>query len=555
MAVLTINIAACGKGKKTKTYDASNYSGDMTVDVFDSFANYDGFQSGWFADEVYKRFRLKLNMISPNLKADGSSMMEIRAAAGNIGDLVIFSGENEKLQSFVKRGLLADISDYVDNTVLMDKYGKAVEYMNDGLDGIYAAPGNISTMSADTPQDVLEPSFAPYVRWDYYKELGYPEVGTLEELLPIFKEMQENHPYSDSGEKTYAFSFFPDWDGNLMLVAKQPCCFYGYDEHGFLLVSADGSDVYDFLAEDSPYMRVLKFYNKAYRMGLVDPQSKNNSYQDVYEKYEDGAIFYSPWPFLGQSAYNTAFHTSQGKGFMPLDIADMKIYENGCLPFGDPKKLIAVGSRAKDVERLADFITFLYTDEGVYSNEANTDGGSAGPLGMCWQLSENGPELTTYGERTLIKKENVEVPKDASTGTFRDGMSQLNFNTVNFKEPDSKGNPYSYYLWDSVQKYSYSPLLTDWQEHMDAKNTMDYLTKNNKFAIHPGSSDLSKGEPNEIVEMRDAVKSKLVNYSWKMVFASSVDTFNEYYEKAVRECKRFGYDEVCEYDRESLTDE
>lgn len=59
------------------------------------------------------------------------------------------------------------------------------------------------------------------------------------------------------GEKTYAFSFFKDWDSNLMNAVKQPCCFYGYDEYGFVLVKADSSDYQSIIDPDSLYVRVL----------------------------------------------------------------------------------------------------------------------------------------------------------------------------------------------------------------------------------------------------------------------------------------------------------
>lgn len=69
-------------------------------------------------------------------------------------------------------------------------------------------------------------------------------------------------PYSDSGEPTYAFSFFRDWDANLMNAAKQPACFYGYDEYGFILLKADSFDYQSVIDEDSLYIRNLKLFLK-----------------------------------------------------------------------------------------------------------------------------------------------------------------------------------------------------------------------------------------------------------------------------------------------------
>ena len=140
----------------------------------------------------------------------------------------------------------------------------------------------------------------PYVRWDAYKAIGYPEIKDLDGLLDVMKQMQEAVPTSDSGKPTYAMSFFKDWDGNMMNNAKQPTCYYGYDELGFVLAKADGSDYQDITDSDSIYMDVLEFFYKANQMGLVDPESTTQNYDTMYSKYQDGQILFSFWPWLGQ---------------------------------------------------------------------------------------------------------------------------------------------------------------------------------------------------------------------------------------------------------------
>jgi len=551
--VLSLSVSiltACGSVRDEKSYyNKVAYPKKITVSVFDSFAKYEGLQSGWFAKEVEDHFNMKLDLIAPNLREDGGSMIDIRAAAGNIGDLVIFSADDKNLKSLVDRGLLTDISKYLKNTKLMGKYGTAVNKLNEGLGGIYAIQGDMSTASAEESSSILEPSYCPYVRWDYYKEQGYPNVDTMEDFLPILLKMQHDHPKNEEGDKTYAFSFFPDWDGNMMVAAKQPACFYGYDELGFLLVSADGNDVQDILSKDSLYMRSLEFFNKAYRLGLVDPDSRNQTYSEVFEKYKKGQIFFSPWTFLGQSAYNTDLHMQQGEGFMPLAISDMKIYDAGCTPYGNAKKCIAVGGRAKDPERLAKFIAWLYSDDGVYCNEANADNGTAGPVGLCWKKTDEGPVFTDIGEASIIKKISLELSDKETLGTFTDGVSQLNFNAVNLKEKDDDGNPYTFILWESYAKHKQSPMLSDWQKKMQADNTMDFLKKNNMLAVARGTENPSPVQSNEIAEMRDAVRKKLVYYSWKLVFAPKKADFNETYDKMVKVCKGLGYDKVVEFDR------
>lgn len=202
----------------------------------------------------------------------------------------------------------------------------------------------------------MEPNYGAYLRWDAYKAVGYPEINTLEDLLPVLKQMQEAVPTSDSGKQTYAFSLFKDWDGNLMNNAKPAAAFYGYDELGFVLAKADGSDYKSFIEDGSPYIRSLKFLFNANQMGLVDPESTTQNYDQLFAKYQDGQILYSPFPWLGQGAYNTTTNKEAGKGFMLAEIKDQNIFSYGCQTYGNPNACIMIGSKAEAPQRLADFI-------------------------------------------------------------------------------------------------------------------------------------------------------------------------------------------------------
>ena len=541
--------AACWGTAAASQYSAADYPQEITVDVFDSLSNYQGIQSGWFAKTVHDKFNMKLNIIAPNRSYNGAVLQDVRAASGNLGDLVICSAENNALSGMVESGLLTDISGYLKNKNIM-KYKKAIMQLNSGLPekGIYAVPSEMSTSSALTPQNILEPSYSPYIRWDLYAKLGYPKIDTLEDLLPVLEKMQQLYPKTSSGARTYAFSFFGDWDDNLMNAAKQPCCFYGYDESGFVLAKADGTDYQNILSSGSLYMRVLKFYFEANQKGLVDPDSQIQSYSEVFEKYQKGQVLFSPWPFLGQSAYNTQENMDAGKGFMAVNIGDMKVYGYGCSETGNPKNVIAVGAGAEDPERLADFIDWLYSDEGVYDSQAQPNDGSAGPEGICWQIGDNGPELTAYGQKTFLQKQNLAIPGTESAGTFRDGVSQLNYTAVLLNQKDARGNAYSYHLWPSEEERSKTRLQDDWSEKMNATDTMDYLEKNNKILVAPGCSYSAPDASSEIKEIREACKKIIVKDSWKMIFASDEAEFERLQKHMQTTCAALDYDQVYQYD-------
>lgn len=539
----------CGSGKK----EECPYDEFIVVDVFDALSNYQGIQSGWFAKIIKDRFNMEFNIIAPNVAGGGGTLFDTRVASGNIGDIVIFDAEKGALQDLVNVGLIMDMSEMLADKDIM-RYERAIRALNDPISetAIYAIPSEISSNSPMLSSEALDLNYGPYLRWDIYAELGYPEINTLEDLLPILKQMQDLQPFSDSGEPVYAFSFFKDWDANLMNAAKQPACLYGYDEYGFILLKADSFDYQSIIDEDSLYVRNLRFFFEANQMGLIDPESVAQNYNTVFEKYEDGQVLFSPWPWLGQAAYNTDEHTSKGKGFMIVPISDMEVYSYGCRPEGNAKTVIAIGSNAQDPERLADFVDWLYSPEGIILNSAQpTTDSTAGLEGLMWEITKGGPVLTEFGKDALIRKEEVMIPEEYGGGTWADGKSVLNYKSVVLTDLDENGYPYAYKLWDSVRSLQQNALWDDWSTFMDAQSSIEYLTKNDQIVIAPGCSFSEVTETSEITTIRSQCKSVIVDYSWRMVFAEDEGEFNSLLQEMQDTVNSLGYEQVLAVDLEN----
>ena len=535
---------ACSGEKKECPYDEF-----IVVDVFDSPANYQGIQSGWFAKIVKDKFNMELNIIAPNVAGGGDTLYEIRSAAGDLGDLIILDASNGKLKEAVTAGILLDMSGLLAGKDVM-QYETAIKALNEGLgaeDSIYALPSAVSVNTPLTPSEALELSYGTYVRWDLYEQMGYPKMETLEDLLPILDKMQEMEPYSESGEPTYAFSFFKDWDGNLMNAAKQPACLYGYDETGFVLARADGSDYQSIIDEDSFYVRSLKLFFEANQLGLVDPESPTQNYDTVFQKYTDGQILFSIWPWLGQSAYNTLSHKEQGKGFMLAPIDDMEIYSYGCIPEGNQKSVIGIGSKAEDPQRLADFIDWLYSPEGIMMTGAQMSGGTAGPEGLTWELTEEGPVLTEFGVQALMNGEAT-VPEEWGGGIWSEGGSALNFKPVAQCEISPDGYAYAFELWDSVRDMEATALDLAWKDYMKADSTMDYLQQHDMIVVAPGHPGGIETESTDISTMRSQCRTIIVDYSWQMIFAENEEEFYRLLEEMQTKAVSLGYNTVYKLD-------
>ncbi|BBF45275.1 hypothetical protein lbkm_4037 [Lachnospiraceae bacterium KM106-2] len=540
-------------GKTAKKTSDGKYEDEITIDVFDSLANYQGIQSGWFAKVVKDKFNMKLNIIAPNVAGGGDTLYQTRSAAGNLGDLIIVGTENGRFQDMVTAGLLEDMTSYLKGSDLMKNYGSAVTTMNKKVkeDGIFAIPSEISSQPATTSCEGLQLTYGPYVRWDYYKNIGYPKASTLEDLLPILKKMQTEARKTD--KKSYAISLFKDWDGNMMNNAKQPTCFYGYDELGFGLLKADGSDIQSIIDSDSMYVRTLKFFFDANQQGLVDPESTTQKYDTLGNKFTKGQVLFSFWPWLGQSQYNTDANKKAGKGYEMMSIDDMKIISNGCNPEGNQKTVIAMGSQCKDKERVSAFIEWLYSEEGVRASQAQQNNAASGPKGMTWEMKDGKPVLTDFGKQVYIDGKQT-VPAKFGGGNWKDGVSALNFKAVNGTDSDSNGVTYNYNLWDSVIAMDKTSLTTDWKKKMSADTDVDYLTKNDKISVAAGNSYIQPEESSEISTLRGQCKATIVEYSWKMVFSKNEAEFNTLLKQMQKTVKGLDYDKVFAVDKKNCQD-
>lgn len=563
--------AGCGssESKSEKTADSSEtadsgedssdskYKDFITVDVFSSSANYQGIQSGWFAKIVKDKFNMELNIIAPNVAGGGDTLFQTRSASGDLGDLIITGAANGRLQNLVTAELVMDMTDLLKDAENVHRYDQAIEKTQELVeqDGIYAIPSEVSSNAPTTASEGLDPNYGVYVRWDAYKAAGYPEIETLEDLLSALQKMQEAVPESDSGKKTYAISLFKDWDGNMMTNAKPEAAYYGYDELGFVLAKADGSDYQSLIDSDSPYVRSLQFLFEANQMGLVDPESTTQNYDTLFSKYQDGQILFSPYPWLGQGAYNTDANKEDGKGFMFIPIKDEKIFSYGCQVNGNAQNSsIMIGSKAEDPQRLADFIDWLYSPEGVMASCAQT-ASTCGPEGLTWELKDGQPVLTDFGKQALTG-EDVSVPDEWGGGSWKDGVSALNYVAVNQLDVDPETEIcYDYTTWESVISENSSATQSEWSEHFGASTTMDYLTQNDQILVAPGSGYVVPEEDSQITTLRGQCKASIVEYSWRMVFAEDESAFLSLVEEMQKTLKGLDYDTVLEYDMQCAKDQ
>lgn len=564
-SALVMSSAACSNNNNASSPAASAPSAssgtgetanreEYTVDVFSMLSNFSGEQTGWFAKVVKDKFNIKLNIISSNLEGGGDVKFNAMMSSGDLGDLVVFGDDGQKYRDAIDAGMLTDWT----KDGLLDTYGKnilkyapkAIEKNKTNFGGGSSVYGIGFDVGEDKPgpSEAKEMTYHPNLRWDLYEKIGKPEIKTMEDYLPVLKKMQEAEPQTETGRPTYAFSMWADWDGNMMMLAKAWAGLHGYEENdgfspgAFTLVSADEEKVQGILDEDGYYLRALKLYFDANQMGLVDPDSLTQKFDDVINKTKDGQVLFSMFSWADDT-YNTPERLAEGKGMELVPFKEERTYSYGFDPYGG-NRVWAIGSKAEHPERIMEFLDWLYSPEG--SMIANN-----GPEGMAWELKDGKPVLTAFGEQALPAND-TQVPDEFGGGTWKDGRNQINNTTFKLTavNPDN-GEPYDYNLWSSTLAKTPNKLTENWRAAMGANTPKEYLEKNNQLAINKPIFTGTAPEvlSTELEQIRGQVATVIKQYSWKMVFAKDQAEFDSLKKEMTEKAKGLGYDKVLEWNK------
>ena len=133
----------------------------------------------------------------------------------------------------------------------------------------------------------------------------------------------------------------------------------------------DGT-VESILSEDSMYYQGLKWYNSAYKRGLIDPDSISNDRATQKPKVDNGYAI-TPSGYLPGWA-NT---------YMPYYVPGTKIYYNYTNTYGDSNYVIGINAKTENLEACLNFIDML-ADPDAYLWIRS------GPAGEIWDVDENG---------------------------------------------------------------------------------------------------------------------------------------------------------------------
>ena len=513
----------------------------LTITVYDAAANYHGIQKGWFAKVIKDRFNIELDIIAPQVA--GQELFATRAEEGDLGDIIVV--DKKDFSDLLSAGLVRDISDKLVDCSNIMQFKTQIDVYNKGLtgqDGVYyGIPSEMTDTSPTTlTDDVIYSS--PMLRWDLYKEIGMPDIADLDGLLDVLKQIQDAHPTNDAGDPAYAFTLWADWDGNDNMIGianvVQLTTWYGEKLKQSAILKPDNtfSPIYD---RANAYYKITKWLNKAYQMGLVDPESGEQDWNSVMNKLQTGRA-YLMWYSWEVGFWNSVDRLNNGTAFRFVPVGDQLYYADADRYYGSDR-MFGIGSKVEGekYDRIMSFLDWYASPEGVTFQHAGIEG-------LNYTVGEDGKFVPFHDDALMA---NLPVPaeyvgEDGVEG-YNDGNNAINqWIASSICVNPTTGERYAQKFWQSYKDMTMTEMKKEWIERFGAEDDVDYMKKNNQLLASPSVDFTPTPDDNDIAAMRVDINKTLCTYTWQLIFAETDDDFEALWDAMIEKMNGFGYEQL-----------
>lgn len=421
VTILVFSILGCSKGTNTNTSTTAPTTEPgvaetsppevmskepVTITILSSSvqgAKIPGVQEDNVAKEIAKRTGITMSI--EDVSGDNAPKILAMNASGDLNCLTAMGGNAEILKTLIDSDSILDAtelmkthgSSYEKNEKLKFAVNFSKEYRSQGTGKLYVIPLGPGVQSSPAA-----PTAGAYIRWDYYKELGYPKVENIMDLLPVLKQIQDKHPKASNGKSAYGVSFWSDWDlwpiGVFGFID-------GYAEGGagageFGVVDISNDEFIPVLTDESTiFWKYLTFYNKAHQMGILDPDSGIQKFDNYVEKIAAGQSY-----FMIPGWMSRDFQGAPDQGFALIDTtgtSDKSYSKYGNdVGFGH----YVISKNCPNPDRAMDLLNFLASAEG--SELVHN-----GIQGQTWDLVDGKPMMKPEVMKLIADPNNSEGEK------------------------------------------------------------------------------------------------------------------------------------------------
>ncbi len=382
--VLVLGVSGCGKGNDPKNVTGVSGSGNeakagssensketakkvkLTLGVRSVSPQTD--PCNWYETDVWKYI---LNYVKENYGYDitpewvlyDMETVNLMLVSGELPDIVFIDGQ-EVANTLVKSDYIVDLNDY--KSVSPNIFSKTYEQRNDlimSLTGegnkLYFLPIGLGAENVDGG---IEPGRGYTVNWEWYKELGCPEIKSDDDYIDVLSAMVAKHPTNKDGNKVFAYGlrgdYFKYWYQRSAFTYPALVNFWTYD--GFLYMDGyDDNVLYDGYTNTtrSSYWQDMEFCWKLNQRGVFDIDSFTQTGDELKAKMKAGRYAGAYRPLSELYSGSKADDPNTLMGYVTVPSTNSMLFGNKLHLAGYyPDNYCAVAkrdSKKKDVEAAA----------------------------------------------------------------------------------------------------------------------------------------------------------------------------------------------------------
>ncbi|OMF41990.1 MULTISPECIES: ABC transporter substrate-binding protein [Paenibacillus] len=426
--------AGCGNAGENSESNTSDPNSPITFTFFgaDASPNWNKMQDA-VGKKITEETGVSIDAEFDISSGGGNDRISLMAASGDYPDLIFPKGNLTRL---VDAGAMIDLTDLIEEHApnLKKIYGEhfnRLKYSNDDP-SIYWIPTNgaIDQVSFDATNGAA-------IQHRVVKELGYPEIKTLNDFENVLRDFYEKNPTTEDGQPTIPLTLSADGWRRMITVTDPAVMSTGGPGDGEYFINPDTYEaiLHYKRPEEKEYFRWL---NKMYNAGLLDKDSfvqKDDQYKSKIASGRVLSLLDPSWGFSdAENALKSAGKDDMTYGFYPVTLDDSfqrKDFQNiGFDGYG-----IGITVDCEDPVRAIKFLDWMSSEEGQVLRNWGVEGEQYNV--------ENGVRTIPADVQERKNKDNNTFTKETGVGLYYifgahygDGVkdSTDNYYTTNYPE-------------------------------------------------------------------------------------------------------------------------
>ncbi|MGY3748580.1 ABC transporter substrate-binding protein [Vagococcus acidifermentans] len=347
-------LGACGSDKKAKDGE-----GDVTtLTFFNKDLQKDDKFDNPVAKEITKKTGVKLEISHP--VGGDEQAIPLMIASGDYPDIIFGKGDLNKL---IDANAVIPLDEMIEKKGdnIKKLYGDQLDRLRNSLDDpqIY----HLGTGGVENAYYKTSGTFS--IQLDVLKELGYPEIRTLDDFEKAIAAYKEKYPEID-GQETIGLSLLgSDW--RWLITVGNPAGFASglQDDGQWAVDDKTGETVYKFQLPE--FKEYFKWLNSMNAKGLLDPESFTQKADTYIAKLSSGRVLGiadQDWNYQ-DAVKNLKADDKEWRLYAPLPVTlNENLLSQGVKDYGFTGTTgVSISSTSENQDKAFEFLNWMASEE------------------------------------------------------------------------------------------------------------------------------------------------------------------------------------------------